>query len=113
MKTLVATLLVSSLAFAQEPGSGFTVPEDSPVLAPDVPEVSVRLRAGETAPFDGRLLSLEENLRRGKDAVDCKAELSEAKTNVWTRPGVIVAMVLSAFAVGGAVAVGATLALKK
>lgn len=114
MKTLLATLLVSSLAFADPlPGSGFTVPEDTPTLAPDVPEVSVRLRAGETAPFDGRLLSLEENLRRGKSAVECKGELDEAKTNLWMSKPLVIGLIVGGLVLGAAAGAAAVWAVKK
>lgn len=106
MKTVLAVLLISSVA------SAFT-PEDSPTLAPDVPEVSVRLRAGETAPFDGRLLSLEENLRRGKDAVDCKAELSTAKESVWMSKPLIVGLIIGGIVLGAAGGAAAVWAVKK
>lgn len=95
MKTFTALLLIASLAGAAEP-------DDTPTLAPDVPNVSVRLRAGETAPFDGRLLSLDENLRRGKDAVDCKADLAEAKTNTWVPKPVLVGVIVGALVLGAA-----------
>lgn len=100
-KITILLFLVPALAFAQEPA-------DSPVLAPDVPEVSVRLRPGEQAPFDGRLLSLDENLRRGKDAVDCKAELADAKENVWTSKATLVVVIVGAVVLGAAAGAGVT-----
>lgn len=65
--TFLVVLLVASLAHADPAET------DSPVLAPDLPGVSVRLRAGETAPYDGRLIELSENVRRGKALVECRA----------------------------------------
>lgn len=98
------TALLLALALSQAPDT------DTPTLAPDVPNVSVRLRAGETAPFDGRLLSLDENLRRGKEAVDCKAELSSGKENAWISKPVLVGIIVGAVALGAAVGVSATYA---
>jgi hypothetical protein len=110
MKTFVAMLLVSSLAFADPPTESLTIERDtdSPVLAPDVPGVSVRLRPGEQAPFDGRLLGLDENLRRGREAVDCKAELASAKENVWTSKATLVVVIVGAVALGAAAGAGVT-----
>ncbi len=97
---------IPSLAHADE--------SDSPVLAPDLPGVSVRLKAGERAPFGGRLVALDENVRRTKALVECQGELADGKANVWTSPGVIVALVLGAVVVGAAAGAGVTaLALKR
>lgn len=87
---------------------------DSPVLAPDVPEISVRLKPGETAPFDGRLISLHENLRRGKVTAECKAELASAKENEWVSKPVLIGLIVGAFVVGAGAAAGVTAwAMKK
>lgn len=94
MKTALAVLLIASLAHADH--------EDTPTLAPDVPEVSVRLRPGETAPFDGRLLSLDENVRRAKSAVECRAELASARENVWLSKPVVIGVIVGALLVGAA-----------
>lgn len=99
--------LLLAVALSAEP---VAIETDSPTLAPDAPGVSVRLRAGETAPFDGRLLSLDENLRRGKDAVDCKAELASAKENSWVSKPVLVSVIVGALVVGAAVGAGASYA---
>jgi hypothetical protein len=99
---MIALLL--SLSLAQAPDT------DSPVLAPDVPEVSVRLKAGEVAPFDGRLLALEENLRRGKATADCRAELADAKGNAWVSKPVLITVIVGAVVLGAAVGAGATYA---
>lgn len=97
---MISTLLL--LALSQAPDT------DSPVLAPDIPETSVRLRAGETAPFDGRLISLDENLRRGKQWVDCKAELDDAKQNVWTSKPILITVIVGAVVLGAAAGAGVT-----
>ena len=89
-------------------------PEDSPVLAPDIPGLSVRLRAGEQAPFDGRLVELEENRRRGAAMVDCKAELASAKENTWVSKPVLVAIIVGGVVLGAAAGAGVTAwAMKK
>lgn len=106
MKTLMCALLASSLAFADPPADSLTV--DSPVLAPDVPNVSVRLRPGEQAPFDGRLVSLDENLRRGKALADCRGELASAKENTWVSRPVLVAVIVGGLVLGAAAGAGVT-----
>lgn len=104
MKTAIAVLLISSLAWADPPLAQCTEATPLQDQAPDVPGVSVKLRAGEPAPYDARALSFQENCERGKAAVACQAELSDAKTNTWTKPGVIVGMILAAAALGAAAA---------
>lgn len=109
MKLIALLLVVALPAYAAEP-----LDTDTPTLSPDVPDVSVRLRAGETAPFDGRLLSLNENLRRGKDAVDCRAELAKAHESQLLPTGAVIAIIAGAVALGAAAGVGVTyFALKK
>jgi hypothetical protein len=110
MKTFVAVLLVSSLAWADPP-----VDTDTPTLAPDAPGVSVRLRAGETAPFDGRLLSLDENLRRGKSAATCTATLADAEANgvLLPKPAVATLISAAAAAVIASISLGIYVAAKK
>ena len=103
MKTLIATLLVSSIAFADS-----VQDTDSPVMAPDIEGVSVRLKAGETAPFDGRLLALDENLRRGRKMADCEAELADAKTNIWTSKPVLISILIGGLVLGAAAGAGVT-----
>ena len=108
MKVIVLLLIVALPAYAAEEAT------DTPVLSPDVPNVTVRLRAGETAPFDGRLLSLEENLRRGKSAVDCRAELAKAQESALLPVPALIAIIGGSLALGVAVGAGVTaLALRK
>lgn len=99
------------------PGSGGDAPiadQESPVMAPDIPGVSVRLKAGEAAPFDARAIALDENLRRGKAIADCKGELEYGKTNVWTSKPVLVALIVGGIVLGAAAGAGAAAwALKK
>jgi hypothetical protein len=113
MKTTVALLLVSSLAFADPPAATVTDSvtvenTDSPTIAPDLPGVSVRLRAGETAPYDGRLIALDENLRRGKALVDCRAELEAGKENAWVSKPVLIGLIIGSVALGAAAGAGVT-----
>jgi hypothetical protein len=116
MKTFIAVMLVSSVALADPPDSHFATAsadapiadQESPVLAPPIPGVSVRLRAGETAPFDGRLVELGENLKRGQKLADCRGELEDAKTNVWSSKGVLVGIIIGSIALGAAAGAGVT-----
>lgn len=114
MKTLAALLLVSSVAFAQGkelPGDSQPIPiteADSPVIAPDLPGISVRLRAGEPAPYDGRLLEHDESVRRGKALVSCRGELADAKTNEWLSKPVLIAFIVGGLALGAAAGAGVT-----
>ncbi len=103
---MITALLLLALTQAPEE-------EGSPVLAPDLPGISVRLKAGEQAPFDGRLVELEENRRRGAAIVDCRAELADAKTNVWAPKPVLVSVIVGAVVLGAAAGAGAVWALKK
>ena len=103
MRTALAILLASSIAFAEEP-------LDSPTLAPDLPGVSVRLRPGEAAPFDGRLVALDENLRRGQSLVECRAELASAKENAWLPKPVLIAVVIGGVVLGAAAGAAVTYA---
>lgn len=114
MKTFVAALLVSSLAFAEPPLKECREATPLEDQAPDVAGVSVKLRAGEPAPFDARALSLEENCERGKAKASCVAELTDAKTFVWVSKPALVTIIVGAAALSAAAAAGVTAwALKK
>jgi len=108
MKTAIALLLLSSVAFADPPTDSSTVENDSPVLAPDLPGVSVRLRPGEPAPYDGRLVALDENVRRGKALVDCRAELEAGKQNAWLSKPVLITLIVGSVVLGAAAGAGVT-----
>lgn len=105
MKTIVAAMLCSSLAFA-----------DPPVDAPMADElgVSVLIKHGDPAPFDGRLLSMDENIARAKRAVECKATLAAAEENALL-PKPVVALLISAAAAAviTSIGLGIALAVKK
>lgn len=107
MTRLVTLLLCVAVPALAEP------PADAP-LAPDVPDTSVRLVMGQAAPFPGRLLSDEENLRRARVTADCRATLAEAEGNVLL-PKAAVAVLISgaAAAVITSITLGVALAMKK
>jgi hypothetical protein len=67
---VLLTLLCSAVTFAQ-------TPSDAPLA--DIPGTSVKVKQGEPAPFDGRLLSLDENKRRGTVDASKDAELTSLK----------------------------------
>lgn len=98
---MIAALVM--FALAQAP-----LDTDTPTLAPDLPGISVRLRAGEVAPFDGRLVELEENRRRGAALVDCRTELAVGKTNEWLSKPALVALIAGTAAASAALAAGVT-----
>ena len=97
----IALVLMSTTGLAAEP-------DDSPTMAPDLPGVSVRLRPGEVAPFDGRQVELEENRRRGAAIADCRGELASAKENAWMSKGAVVALIVGSVVLGAAAGAGVT-----
>lgn len=121
MKTFVAVLLVSSLAFAQAPAA---LPADAPTVSdcdkpgaqPDVPGTSVCIRkAGEPAPFPGRLVSFDENKRRAKKEANERGTLTDAESNNVLLPRAAVATLISAAAAAviTSITLGIALAVKK
>jgi hypothetical protein len=105
MRTVIALLLCSSVALADPPG-------DTPLA--DVPDTSVRLVLGQPAPFAGRLLSPEENVRRAKKLADCEATLADAEQGVLLpKPAVAVLISGAAAAIIASVVLGVALAAKK
>lgn len=106
MKTFIAVLLCSFIAFADPP-------PDAPVA--DLPGVSVRVVAGQPAPFDGRLLSDEENVRRAKKEASERATLVDAQANGVLLPKPAVALLISAgaAAVITSIVLGVALATKR
>jgi hypothetical protein len=79
-------LIVAMPALADPPG-------DAPLA--DVPDTSVRLVMGQPAPFAGRLLSPEENVRRAKKQSDCEATVADAEANGVLLPKPAVAALIS------------------
>lgn len=99
MKTALAVLLASSLAFADPPA-------DAPMR--DLPGRSVHLDAGQPAPFAGRLLSDDEHTKSEAAAADDFAFRKKATSggnSVWS-PYAIVAVVAGSLAVGLAAGAG-------
>lgn len=85
MRTALLLMLLPSLALAQAPA-------DAPLA--DLPGTSVRLAAGELAPFPGRLVSDPEAVRREKVNASNAAELASYKgpENVTLTKGAVVAI---------------------
>lgn len=107
MKTLIAVLLCAAVpAFAQAPA-------DAPIA--DEPGTSVRLGLGEPAPFAGRLLSPEENKRRGQSKADCVETIADAKANnvLLPKPAVAAILTVAVVSVLSVVTLGTALALKR
>lgn len=103
MKALaVVLMLFSSLAFAQAP--------DAPV---DILGASVRLKSGEPAPFSGRLLSEDEQIRRAKRLAEAEGELAKAHESALVSKPVLIAIIVGALVVGAGAGAGVAIALKK
>jgi hypothetical protein len=112
MKTFLAVVLCSSLAFADP------TPADAPLAATavvvDVPGTSVHLSAGDVAPFGGRLISDEENIRRAKKEANERVTLLAAQENVLLSKPVVAALIsTAAAAVITSITLGIVLAAKK
>jgi hypothetical protein len=103
MRTILAVLLSSSLAFAEPPS-------DAPLA-----DRSVHLDAGEQAPFSGRLLSDVEHIESERICADDHQFRKEATSGgkLLISPIAIVAIVVGCLALGAAVATGVTLAVKR
>jgi len=102
----MSILLISSLAFADPP-------KDAPLS--DLPGRSVRLAAGQEAPFSGRLLSDVEHMESEAVCADDHAFRKEATAGgkLLLSSVAVVALVAGALALGAATAVGVTLAVKR
>jgi hypothetical protein len=103
MKAILCALLMSSAALAQSP--------DAPVV--DVLGASVRLKAGEAAPFDGRLLSEDEQIRRAKRLAAAEGELAKAQESMLVSKPVLVAIIVGSLVVGVGAGFGVALAVRK
>jgi len=111
MKTALAVLLLASVATA-DPALGVCT-DGVTEQAPDLPGVSVRAQEGEPAPFAGRLLSFRENCERGRASADCRAELDEAKTNLWMSKPLVIGLIVGGIVLGAAAGAAAVWAVKK
>lgn len=104
MKSILLCLaLISNVALAQSP--------DAPLA--DVLGASVRLKAGEPAPFDGRLLSEDEQVRRAKRLAAAEGELAKAHESALVIKPVFVAIIVGALVLGAGAGAGVAIALKK
>lgn len=89
----------------------FAAAPDAPLL--DAPGASVRLEAGQPAPYTGQLLSDAENLRRAKRTAACEGtlEAAQAPSNVLLPKAALVAIIIGSVvlsaAAGAAVGVAA------
>lgn len=105
MRTALAVLLVSSVAIADPP-------TDTPVIE-DLPGVSVRLRPGEPAPFQGQLLSEDEQLRRGRRLAAAEATLAKAEQSQLLPLPALIGIIAASVALGAAVGVGVALVAQR
>lgn len=86
-------------------------PPDAPLE--DMPGVSVRLRPGEPAPFQGQLLSEPEQIRRGKRLADAEATLAKAEQSVLLPKAAVVGIIVGALVLGAAAGAGVAVAVRR
>lgn len=111
MRTFLAVMLCSSLAFADPPADAPTkCTEATTDTAPDVPGVSVKLKAGEPAPFAARALSLQENCERGQDKAFLQTFKDDASTQVMIPKPLLVTIITGVIILSAAAAAGVTYA---
>lgn len=99
----VAMALWSSAALAQAP--------DAPVA--DIKGESVKLKAGDVAPFDGRLLSEDEQIRRAKRLAEAEGELAKAHDSALVSKPVLVAIIVGCLVLGAGASAVVVLTAKK
>lgn len=104
MRTLIAVMLFSTVAAAQE------LPADAPVNPAVDTEVSLKVKAGQPVPFDARCVTLAENERRGQEHAQMRGELEKAH-QAWLMPKpLFVTVVLVAAVVSAGIGAGVTYA---
>jgi hypothetical protein len=99
----MTALLIAALLAAEPPA-------DAPL---DLPGRSVRLVAGQPAPFPGRLLSDAEHIKSEAACADDHAKLAKAEKSLLVSPLGIVALVVGGLAVGAAVGAGVAIATRR
>jgi hypothetical protein len=102
MKPIALLLILALPAYAAD---------DAPLA--DIPRVSVRLKAGDVAPFDGRLLSSDEQVARAKRLAAAEGELAKARESWLLPPAAVVGIIAGALALGVAAGTGVALAVKR
>lgn len=105
MRTILVAVLTSAVAFAESP-------KDAPLA--DLPGRSVRLAAGQAAPFPGRLLADAEHRASEAVCADDHAFRERATKDDALRltPLAVVAIVAGALAVGAATATAVVLVVR-
>lgn len=99
MRTALALVLCCSLASAQ--------PADAPVV-----ELPVIVAAGDTVPHDGLLLSAAGAVAQAKRVAACEAERDSLRASQVSWP-LVIAAVVGALLVGGAVGAGVAVAARR
>lgn len=122
MKILtLAVMLAASSAFAVD-----ALPSDAPTLEPEAPAPrifppgelapgrSVKLKAGEPAPFSGQLLDDQEQVRRSRVGARDAGELADLKKgNTIISTPALVAIIAGAVVAGAAAATAITVVALK
>lgn len=101
MKTAIAVLLVSSLAFAGSPA-------DAPTRDLDAPGRALILEQGSITPYAGVLLDEQEDVRRERARVRAEETLKKAEDGVLLPRGALIAIVAGCAAAAAAIAAGVT-----
>jgi hypothetical protein len=102
MKTIALLLILALPAYAAD---------DAPLA--DVPNVSVRLEAGDVAPHAGYLVADAEHVDRAKRLADAEATLAKARESWLLPPAAVVAIIAGSLALGVAAGTGVALAFKR
>lgn len=100
MRTFIAVMLCSSLAFAAE---------DAPLAEGR----SMLVQAGEIVPFRGVCLDEQEHVRRERINERNAVTLATAERSWLISPPVVVGIIVASLALGAAVSAGVVLAVRK
>lgn len=98
LRVVLLAALCAGYSYAQD---GFS--QDAPLA--DIQGESVKLEAGTPAPFSGRLLSENEQIKRGKKAAKDSAELAALKSpaNITVDKGVLATAIIGSATIAAVV----------
>lgn len=103
MKTFIAVMLASSLAFGQDP------PADAPVADLDAPGRVLDLDAGSIVPFKAQCLDDQELVRRTRREARAAGTLAAAESkNVLIPKGAFAGIIIGAIVLSAAAAATVT-----
>jgi hypothetical protein len=111
MRTMLAVMLVSSLAFADPPAD--SVAADAPTVDYDAPGRSLTVEPGTIVPFAGVCLDSQEAISRERSRVRALNELDAAREYVWVSTPVLIGVLVGVLAVGAVAGAGVAIAVKR